>query len=615
MTARLGLIVGIATWVCLTHAHAQSLLDEDAQKPRPLRPVVIGAATDSEGTALSNQRSDARLLTPAAPDPSLPGNLDGDPRRRDSIVRLILGRGRILTTPTPIGKSGDIAVVAVGDPSIVDFEVLPNPRMIRLIGKRPGITELTLVTSEEETLIYELQVEYDLALLEARLRQVFPTALVRITQLGNHLILEGQARDPQQSLMIENAVRAYLDSASPIGSVGAGPLSGGTSLTPESFGATSSDTMTDFAVEPTQDGQLFLRAMPETTPRAQLADSNIAQIINLIKLPGVQQVMLQVRIAELNRTALREIGGDTFFEWGPGNIFGTKIGGSRPPILQGRELDSGNSPSIGPELGSNSTVFGLFPSARMDIILRALRQNAVLRILAEPNLVSLSGHEASFLAGGEFPVPVAQGNSLGAGNITVQYKQFGVQLNFVPFIQDDDVIRLEVRPEVSSIDDSLGTTLVLGGEPTPGINTRRVHTTVQMREGETLALAGLLQVELEANTSRIPGLGDLPYIGPLFSNTSHDKTEKELLVLVTPFLVSPMNACEVPSLPGADIQDPNDLEFYFLNRIEGRTGRPFRSTTSWDDPCHLIRKLKLERDHACGPVGFSSFPQELPESR
>jgi pilus assembly protein CpaC len=285
------------------------------------------------------------------------------------------------------------------------------------------------------------------------------------------------------------------------------------------------------------------------------------------------------------------------------------------PILQATETDAGVTSGIGPELGSNSTAFGIFPTARMDIILRALRQNAVLRILAEPNLVSLSGHEASFLAGGEFPVPVAQGGAFGAGNISVQYKQFGVQLNFVPYIQDDDVIRLEVRPEVSSIDNSLGTTLVVGGEPTPGINTRRVHTTVQMREGETLALAGLLQVELEANTNRVPGLGDLPYIGPLFSNTSHNKQEKELLVLVTPFLVSPMNACDVPALPGAEIQDPNDLEFYFLNRIEGRTGRPFRSTMSWEDPWHMIRKLKLERDHACGPVGFSSFPNALPDSR
>jgi pilus assembly protein CpaC len=344
-----------------------------------------------------------------------------------------------------------------------------------------------------------------------------------------------------------------------------------------------------------------------------------------MKLPGVQQVMLQVRIAELNRTALREIGADTFFKSGPGNIVGTSIAGATPPILQGMTdgmngmngMDglNGMMNAIGPDLGPNSTAFGIFPKVRMDIIIRALRENAVLRVLAEPNLVALSGHEASFLAGGEFPVPVAQGGALGAGNITVQYKEFGVQLNFVPYILDDEVIRLEVRPEVSSIDDRLGTTLVVGGDPTPGVNTRRVHTTVQMREGETLALAGLLLVNLEASTSRIPGLGDLPYIGPLFSNTSHFKQEKELLVLVTPYLVSPMDSCDAPPLPGAEIQDPNDLEFYFLNRIEGRTGQGFRSTTAWQDPYHLVRLLKLERDHICGPAGFSSYPVQVSESK
>jgi pilus assembly protein CpaC len=234
------------------------------------------------------------------------------------------------------------------------------------------------------------------------------------------------------------------------------------------------------------------------------------------------------------------------------------------------------------------------------------------RILAEPNLVALSGHEASFLAGGEFPVPVAQGSAIGGvGNTTVQFKEFGVQLNFVPQILDDDVIRLEVRPEVSTIDESLGTTLVIGGLPTPGINTRRVHTTVQMREGESLALAGLLQVALDANTNRIPGLGDLPYIGPMFSNTSHKRVEKELLVLVTPYLVSPLDCHQIPSLPGAEIEDPNDLELYFLSRIEGRTGQGFRSTTAWDDPLHLVRIMKLERDHVCGPTGFTPHPAQV----
>jgi pilus assembly protein CpaC len=128
---------------------------------------------------------------------------------------------------------------------------------------------------------------------------------------------------------------------------------------------------------------------------------------------------------------------------------------------------------------------------------------------------------------------------------------------------------------------------------------------VEMREGQTLAIAGLLTVEIDGSTSRVPGLGDLPYIGPLFSNTSHEKKEKELLILVTPYLVRPMKPCEVPPLPGSELKDPNDLEFFLMNRIEGRTGRDFRSTMSWQDPWNFRRMMKLERSCVCGPMGFS----------
>jgi pilus assembly protein CpaC len=187
--------------------------------------------------------------------------------------------------------------------------------------------------------------------------------------------------------------------------------------------------------------------------------------------------------------------------------------------------------------------------------------------------------------------------------ITIEWKDFGVQLVFVPYVQEDETIRLVVEPEVSSIDEALGTEVL--GTAVPGITTRRVSTTVELREGQTLALAGLLQVTLEGGTSRIPLLGDLPYIGPLFSNTDHTRVEKELLVLVTPCLVTPMEASEVPGLPGDEVEDPNDLEFYLLNRIEGRTGRNFRATTHWDDPLGFKRLMRLETRYASGPVGYS----------
>jgi pilus assembly protein CpaC len=299
--------------------------------------------------------------------------------------------------------------------------------------------------------------------------------------------------------------------------------------------------------------------------------------------------MLKVQVAELSRSGMREIGADIFVK-NADNRLGTQIGGALVSLS-------------GLALGTDSTFFGIFDGGDFQFVLNALRENQLATILAEPTLVAMTGHEASFLAGGEFPVPVPQSSGIGATTTTIEYKEYGVLLNFLPFIQDDDVIRLTVTPEVSNIDPTVATTLVVGGDPVPGLFTRRVSTTVEMRQGQTLAMAGLLQVTLDAQTQRIPFLGDLPYIGPFFQNTTHDRTEKELLVMVTPYLVSPMNHDEVPPLPGADIKDPTDCEFYFNGRIEGLTTEPFRTTTMWKNL--QVHMLHLDEKNVCGPVGFS----------
>jgi pilus assembly protein CpaC len=197
-------------------------------------------------------------------------------------------------------------------------------------------------------------------------------------------------------------------------------------------------------------------------------------------------------------------------------------------------------------------------------------------------------------------VPVAQ---QGTDNNTIEFQEFGVRLDFLPIVLDDERIRLSVTPEVSTIDESLGTTLVIGGDPVPGLSTRRAHTVVELRQGQTLAIAGLLQVVLDGRTSRIAGLGDLPILGPLFSNTSHTREERELLVLVTPYLVQPMEECQVPPLPGDEVEDPTDCELYLGNRIEGQTGRRHRSTTQYGLPGP--RQL-MQLHHQCmhGPFGF-----------
>jgi pilus assembly protein CpaC len=336
--------------------------------------------------------------------------------------------------------------------------------------------------------------------------------------------------------------------------------------------------------------------IPEDRPRTK-GTFILPQIVNLMRVPGVQQVMLKVQIAELNRTALRNIGADIFVNVGDSNL-GSVIGGGSFDL----DLTPGGINEF--LSGTGTTAFGVFDNGDVFIFLHALRANGVANILAEPNLVAMNGQEASFLAGGEFPYPVLQSGASDA--VTIEFKQFGVQLNFVPTILDDESIRLRVAPEVSNLDFAIPvSTGIRSGFVTPALSTRRVNTTVELKQGQTLALAGLLQVTLDANTRRLPGLGDVPYLGPFFSNTTHSRVEKELLVMVTPYLVSPMDACQAPPLPGSEITDPNDCEFYFLNRLEGRTGDEFRSTTSWDDPCEWRYKMNLEHRHFCGPVGYS----------
>jgi pilus assembly protein CpaC len=408
-------------------------------------------------------------------------------------------------------------------------------------------------------------------------------------------VVEGQARSPAQIAQILQSIEAYLASAQVPHSVGGPQSTTASSNAPPRQPANSPEG------DNSREGGVVVS---EEGPRSGTSGSFAApQIINLLRVPGVQQVMLQVRIAELNRTAMREVGADILaVDSSTGNIIGTQIGGAIITALG--TAGGGLTGTATGEIGNSSTAFGLFPSGDWQVLLNILRSNSVLSILAEPNLVALNGHKASFLAGGQFPIPVPQGGA-GVNSVTIEFKDFGVHLDFVPYIQDDGIIRLHVDSEVSTIDFSIGTTLVVGGDPVPGLNTRKANTTVEIRQGQTLAIAGLLNVELDAQTERIPGLGDLPYIGPFFSNTSHERVEKELIVLVTPLLVAPMDSCEVGPLPGSEIKDPNDKEFYLLNRIEGRTGRHHRSTTSWDNPLGLVECLELQNRCTCGPVGFS----------
>ena len=572
-------------------------------------------------------------------------NLHGN----DAAFKVLVNQARILNLKEDITVGPNRALIAVGDPTILDFTVV-NPRQIRLIGKGVGVTDLAITTARNETYTFEIAILADLTLIQDKLRATFPDASVKLSQIRDHFVVEGEARDQAQIHWIIRTISAYLTSVyieqgrtvtvgqtSQIlgalggqapgagGQAGAAGALGGLVLPMQPGAAGQQGVVPGAELQPGASNPLAPYAASTELGGATQASNRgaVPQIINLLRVPTSQQVMLKVRIAELNRTSLRQIGSN-FLGVDPANgaIVGSSIAGTNTflgqigqpaNILTGPNIFNDRngfrtltgSANLGPA-GTATTVFGVFQSANFEFMLNALRRNGFLKILAEPNLVAMNGQLASFLAGGEFPVPVPQVSAQGvAPTITVRFREFGVKLGFVPYVLDGDIIRLTVAPEVSNIDFTIAVTLVSGGSPVPGLNTRKAQTTVELREGQTLAMAGLLQLTMDGTTSRIPGLGDLPILGPLFSNTTNERVEKELVVLVTPYLIEPMQHDQVPPTPGDEVKGPNDLEFYFLNRLEGRTGNDHRATTNWDDPLNLRKHLNLEKKYVQGPVGYS----------
>ena len=247
-------------------------------------------------------------------------------------------------------------------------------------------------------------------------------------------------------------------------------------------------------------------------------------VLNFLEVSGGQQVVLKVRFAEVTRTVQQNLGFNAFVSDGK-----FSFGGGNGPI--------GSAPTLG-NAGANATfpLYGgaMAGNASFEYFINALRTNGLLRILAEPNLTAISGNQASFLAGGEIPILVPQAS--GGGSVTtVDYKQYGIQLNFTPTVLGDGRIRLQCTPQVSDLD--YAHAVELGGAPVPALITRNVNTTVELAEGQTFALAGLLKNEITANKSITPLLGDMPVLGALFRSVSYQRSETELVVLVTPHLV------------------------------------------------------------------------------
>jgi pilus assembly protein CpaC len=382
--------------------------------------------------------------------------------------------------PLTVGRSHvlstdfDVTRFAVTNPAIADAAAVTK-REILIDGKGAGITSLILWGADRRVQ-YDIAVGTGLPSLQDRMREVFPGEQIQVSITDEAVVLSGRASTN------EIAARA---------------------------------------------GEI-----------AQ-ASSSKQKVINLLQRPSEgdsQQVMLEVRFAEVEHNALMELGASFLANRGAITARTTTEAYPAPVVDDSRT----NAPIVVPDF------LNLFFFLRRDglvAVLKALEQRGSFQSLAEPNLIAYNGQEASFLAGGEFPIPLVQGNT---GQVTIQFKEFGVRLNFTPRITGE-VIRLKVRPEVSTLDFANG--LSLAGFRIPALKTRRAETEVELRDGQSFAIAGLLDNQSFEDRQAIPILSSLPIVGNLFKSRATSATRTELLVLITPHLVRPLEPSEVPPFP------------------------------------------------------------------
>ena len=472
---------------------------------------------------------------------------------------------------------------AISNPDIVNIQVF-GQNEIEIIGLQTGETTMTFWFDIPElgTQVLRYLVLVDSAQqqqrqrearhreLQSRINELFPNSQVFLFPIDDKVIVRGQARDSKEAA----GIMSLLGQSS----TGRGFNRGfNGQFTGSQFSGVGGAGFGNFGGV-NQNGQSL-----------QNTGGGGGNFINMLHVPGEQQVMLKVRIAELVRDSSRSSGFDftTMFD---NFSFSSIISGG----------------------GGNLTA--ILDSGDVQFFLSALASHGYGKVLAEPTLVTISGKTARFLAGGEFAVPTSVGLG-GIGAASTTFRGFGTELSFTPTVMDKDLVRLEVSPSFSS----LNSDATVGG--IPGLNRRSVDTTVDLREGQWLAIAGLIQDEQGGQRTRVPYLGDLPFLGGFFSTQNTSRFETELIVLVSPQLVHPLEEGQLPPLlPGMEVTEPTDDDFFIRNTTEGYQGFEHRSTV-WPEvqrqhagierrqrsPLRgrMRRFINAQNAYVCGYSGFS----------
>jgi len=421
-------------------------------------------------------------------------------------VQLSVGEGQMVSLPQAISD------VWTSNPAVADVHVT-NTRQINLFGKDAG--EATVIaTSASGAVVYStnVRVSQNITSVDAMMKAAMPESNISITTVGQMAVLNGTVASPEDSAQAESLVRALLNPG----------------------------------VNTSEPGAV-LKILP----------------VNRLRTATPLQVTLKVRIAEVSRSLVRQIGVNLM---ATDSTSGFKFG-----VGQGSAGATSSSPfkvnnlTGGTALGVAGKLFGLDILSALDLA----ESDGLVSTLAEPNLTALSGETASFLAGGEFPIPVSQEQ----GSVTIEYKQYGVGLAFTPIVLADGRISMRVRPEVSELSNE--GSLKLNGFNVPALTTRRAETTVELGSGQSFMIAGLLRNVNTNDVQKAPFLGDLPILGALFRSTSYRRSETELVIIVTPYLVRPTSG--QLALPTDGYRAPNAGEMVFGGHTYKR--RPLSATT------------------------------------
>lgn len=401
-----------------------------------------------------------------------------------------------------INLQSPLTRILSSNPAVMET-LATSPTQVVVEGKAPGSSSLILWDSTGHSQMLDVTVDVNVSQLRTAIEQTYPGQQITIQSDGAHLILTGTVSE--QKIADDVGKMAALYSGGVVNSL-------------------------------------------SVLPRHE------------------QQILLEVKFAEVDRTKIQQLGLN-FFSTGATNTIGTiSTQQFNPPSLQSANGGTGGGgPRSTITLSDLMNVFLFRPDLNLGLTLRDLEQKAVLQILAQPNLLALSGQKASFLAGGEFPFPVVQGGGGGVSStaVTIQFRPFGVRLDFTGYIGKDGVIRMHVAPEVSTLDFANAVTIT--GFTVPAISTRRAETEIELKDGQSFGIGGLIDHRAQMQFNKIPGIGDIPILGHLFRSHNINRSHTELMVLVTPHVVDPVKMQSPPPVPPANPIKFLDVPYFDKN--------------------------------------------------